>query len=483
MPLKKSAILPPPRSPVHFGPVSNGEYAPRPAHPRHQEAEALVLRLAGERARALGMSRRQVLAGPIGTALALHVVNLLSGCRGGKHDSGYAVDSVLGCDADGARALLSGPDFVFDVQVHHVDASEGAGWVAGPWKTFFDYMTFTQGCVAGDYSCIGQEALVHEVFVNSDTTIAVLSALPAGDGLNPLPDAMIDETRQLINALAASERLLTHAILRPNLGEAELDTMGATLEQLDPVAWKVYTPWSPDGGAGWWLDDDVGGAFLERVMQAGPRRVCCHKGLPLTGQSREHASPRDVGPAAAAFPDIDFLVYHSGYDTAYTEGPYDPEGQGADRLIRSLQDAGIGPGQNVYAELGATWHNVMASPDEAAHLLGKLLKHLGEDNVLWGTDCVWFGTPQPQIDAFRAFTISEEMQETHGYPALTDAVKAKILGLNAARVYGVDPDAARCTLAEDLLAARRDRARDWGHLGPPVYGPRTRRELLGVLKG
>ena len=64
---------------------------------------------------------------------------------------------------------------------------------------------------------------------------------------------------------------------------------------------------------------------------------------------------------------------------------------------------------------------------------------VGEDNVLWGTDSVWYGSAQPLIDAFRAFHIPEEYQERYGYPALTDAVKNKILGLNAARVYEVDP--------------------------------------------
>ena len=55
---------------------------------------------------------------------------------------------------------------------------------------------------------------------------------------------------------------------------------------------------------------------------------------------------------------------------------------GINRLISSMLAAGIGPNQNVYAELGTTWWSVMSSPDQAAHVLGKLLKHVGEDNVL-----------------------------------------------------------------------------------------------------
>jgi hypothetical protein len=170
-----------------------------------------------------------------------------------------------------------------------------------------------------------------------------------------------------------------------------------------------------------------------------------------------------VGPAAVAFPDVTFVVYHSGYDIdPEEEGPHraDPH-RGVSRLVTSLADAGVPPGANVYAELGSTWYLMLRRPTEAAHVLGKLLAAVGEDRILWGTDSVWYGPPQPLIDAFRAFQIPERLQEAYGYPALTDAVKAKILGLNAARLYGVDVGAAltelphRAWLAEARAELRR----------------------------
>ena len=81
----------------------------------------------------------------------------------------------------------------------------------------------------------------------------------------------------------------------------------------------------------------------------------------------------------------------------------------------------------------------MGDPTQAAHVLGKLLAQFGEDNVVWGTDSIWYGSPQDQIEAFRAFQITEEFQERFGYPALTPAIKAKILGATSARLYGVEP--------------------------------------------
>ena len=78
----------------------------------------------------------------------------------------------------------------------------------------------------------------------------------------------------------------------------------------------------------------------------------------------------------------------------------------------------------------------MPRPVEAMHFWGKLLKHLGEDRVLWSTDSPWFGSPSVLLAAFQAFEISEELQERYGYPALTPTIKAKILGVNAKHLLG-----------------------------------------------
>src|SRR5580700_5331609 len=117
-------------------------------------------------------------------------------------------------------------------------------------------------------------------------------------------------------------------------------------ETCRPSGWKCYTLWGPPTPAspsgGWFLDDEeVGFPFLERVRKLGPRVVATHKGLggPIPDASVAAASPRDIGPAAASFPDIDFVVYHSGYecDPDGQEGPYDAAApnDGVDRLVAS----------------------------------------------------------------------------------------------------------------------------------------------------
>ena len=210
------------------------------------------------------------------------------------------------------------------------------------------------------------------------------------------------------------------------------------------------------------------------------KTVAVHKGVPLPGLEYEYSSPRDMGPAAVANPDLNFLVYHGGFEGGKTEGPYNPDDpQGVDRLIKSHQDAGLRRNQgNLYAEMGSLWRYFMSRPDEAAHVIGKLLRYFGEERIMWGTDSIWYGSPQDQIQAFRAFTISEEFQERYGYPALTAEAKRKIFGLNGARVYGIDVAAParsrRCSHAAPRRISRRPQSQ-LRHLRPeePARIPRA----------
>jgi predicted TIM-barrel fold metal-dependent hydrolase len=179
-------------------------------------------------------------------------------------------------------------------------------------------------------------------------------------------------------------------------------------------------------------------------------------------------SPDDVGPAASAFPDIDFVIYHSGYEPGQGEGPYthDTGHLGVNRLIKSVENARLGPGSNVYAELGTTWFVLLSHPEDAAHVLGKLLLHLGEDNIIWGTDSIWYGPSQPVLDAFRAFQIPDAMCEQYGYPKISAGARRKILTENAARVYEIDLQAlARTAEADDLSWTRRV-AEEWRSPAP-----------------
>jgi hypothetical protein len=77
------------------------------------------------------------------------------------------------------------------------------------------------------------------------------------------------------------------------------------------------------------------------------------------------------------------------------------------------------------------------------------------DHVLWGTDSIWYGTPQWQIEAFRRFQIPDQLVENHRYQSLTRQVKEQIFGLNAARVFRVDATAKRTEVPQDYLGKIR----------------------------
>jgi predicted TIM-barrel fold metal-dependent hydrolase len=253
--------------------------------------------------------------------------------------------------------------------------------------------------------------------------------------------------------------------------QAQLDAMQRVLETYGSIgAWKCYPAWSPDNTEavatdGWFMDDALGVPFVEKGLELGVPLFCIHKGLPIPAFSTRHLDPADIGRIAKRYPSANFVVYHSGYGNgnSYFEGAYRMGNRtGTDSLVSALLDAGVGPNENVYAELGTTWQLVstnplIGGPTAAAHVLGKLLRYVGENNVVWGTDSIWYGSPQSQIESFLQFQISEAFQAQFGYPALTLEIKRKILGLNAARIYGVDPAAMRCRVQQSELGQLKQR--------------------------
>jgi uncharacterized protein len=418
------------------------------------------------------------ICGAATTLLAYQEVFAATGRTGG----GFALPAEAAFEQTAAAQTLSGKEFIFDVQTHMVDV-KGA-WrqrsAARRWEGAL--ASFPQGsCGESDpVACFSADRFVKEVFVDSDTQIAVLSFVPGLPEDNPLNMEEARRTAELVARLKGTDRLLLHAPVVPN-APGEIDRMAEVAAKYPVAAWKVYTQWGPEG-TGWRLDDPrTGVPFIEKARALGIRNIAIHKGLPFSGMPKEFATCADVGPAARMFPDVNFIIYHSGFETDRREGPYDPNNaeRGIDSLVKSLQENGIGPGGNVYAELGSTWRFFMRDPSVAAHGLGKLLRYVGADNVLWGTDSIWYGSPQDQIQAFRAFQIGEELMQRHEYPALTPQLKAKVLGLNGAKVYGLDPVAVMRRAESDPIG-RMKRAEE-NRPSFATYGPKTAAEYEALL--
>jgi predicted TIM-barrel fold metal-dependent hydrolase len=438
--------------------LSSDEYPPLPARPHDHVVVARVSEMIGAAAGPLGLSSSEYAEDRRGTAATLRAIDA-------EHGGGFfEVPEAARHELEAADEAFRGDAPVIDVQTHLVDPARWVGPGAAALAGFLNMADPDRWPGEVDPRVIDGAAWAASVFGASETAIALLTSTPGPAALNVLTNEQIAAARDVIDRYAGTGRVLTHTIVHPNFGAHELDAMSDWSERLRPSGWKCYTLYGPPTAAsptgGWFLDDDeIGFPFLERVDALGPRVVATHKGLggPVPEQSTAAASPRDIGPAAAAFPDITFVVYHSGYerDPVGQEGPYDAANatRGVDRLIKSIETAGIGPNGNVYAELGSTWFLMLRRPAEAAHVLGKLLVALGPERIVWGTDSTWYGSPQPLIDAFRAFRRPPRMQEQFGYPPLTASDNERILSANAQTIYNVSD--------ESLHAADRERDRSW----------------------
>ena len=386
--------------PIKIDSTSNGEYAPRPLGATLVRANEVALGRALANARRVGQSRRGFLASLCGAATTLLTLNEAFAARS---NTGGRFNVLRDGMFEGAAAAqtLAGPEFILDSQTHLVEPN--GAWRTGQsrgWEQSLRAWPQANCGEADPVACYSADHFLKEVFLDSDTAVGVLSFVPSAPADNPLSMAEAARARELVQRLDGTDRLLLQFKVMPNYPPlaAQLDSMDRAAQEWPVAAWKVYTGYGPQG-RGWRLDDpQIGIPFLERARRLGVRTVCIHKGLPFGGQDAAFATCADVGPAARLFPDINFVLYHSGYETGTREQAYDARANGGagrrgiDTLVKSLNDAGVAPNANVYAELGSTWRNLMRDPTAAAHALGKLIGAVGEDRVLWGTD--W---PHPNL--------------------------------------------------------------------------------------
>ncbi len=441
------------RLPIKLDSTSNGEFVPIGLDETNRRANRLAHDWAGENAKRRGVDRRAFMVSACGAAstlLAFNAANAAARRTGGF----FEIDQVAALDGEVAVEQLAGREFVFDVQGHYVGLN-GIGA-----KRLGDAQQF-----------------VKDIFMDSDTDMMVLSFIPSRREREWLTIQEADETRRIIDAMEGTRRVLIHGRANANQ-DGDMEGMQELAEKWRVSAWKCYTQWGPDG-KGFFLSDDIGLQFIERARDLGVKNICIHKGLPFDRRSYEHSLASDIGVVAKMYPDVNFLVYHSGFIAGQPEGPYNPRrGEGVDELIRSVVDNGIARNSNVYAELGSTWRFAIRNPDTAAHVIGKLVKYIGDKNVLYGSDCIWYGSPQDQIQAFRTFQISEALQEKYGYSKITDQLRAQIFGLNAAKPYGIKVDEVLLRAQRDEIGRRKVEYREDPDPHFLTFGPKNRRDFL-----
>jgi uncharacterized protein len=436
--------------------VSNEEFPPIPQTPAQRQVEDRILAQAERLAPRLGLSRREFLSKSGGMAASFLAMNAVFG----------RFFDVLPFEVADAAAFQerSGPSFfIFDVQLHYVSAgydpsnAEGSRRGAVSKQALLGLRRSSRRLNPklesdrGTMADLSWENFVKEVFLDSETSIGLISTPP---GPYPqeavVPPKEMTHIRDEINRITQSRRMLAHGLVSPQLGQADLDFMDQQAATLRVDAWKAYTGAAAKGfDRGWFLDDEkIAYPMLEKARKSGVRRFCVHKGLPL-GPVADYNHPRDLIKAAKDFPDIDFLVYHAGLQSVSAPKPTG-EIPWTTEFCQMVKQAGI---KNIYMELGSTFGQlVTTNPTACAHLLGQIVDAFGADHVLWGTDSIWYGTPQWQIEAFRRFEIPAALVEKHRYAPLTRGEKEQIFGLNAARVFGIDVTARRNEIPKDYLS-------------------------------
>src|SRR5918999_1304528 len=423
-------------SPVQF--VSSDEFMPSPQSPQQKEFEARIKESGAALAKKHGMTRRKFFKTAGGMAAAFVAMNEVHAKAGAPL---YQVEKNEASDLEVAQARADSlkNQFVMDMHTHFL--REGT-----PIKTFIaqretvgkagwnpalkDKPQTIQDLMFPNY--------VKEIFLDSDTKVACISGS------------------------------YSHAIFTPGWPNW-LDKVEQEMEELRPDSWKGYTIGdNTNKHLSKWpfrLDDQkVMYPFYEKVVKwmakypdkPGLKNICIHKGLFPPSVERQfphllgYCNVNDVGQAAKDWPQLNFVIYHSAY--RWIAGPGGTAAAAWDQLQREgrvdwVSDLAVIPEKfgvnNVYADLGQIFaHSNMAEPRAAAYMLGIMIKGLGADHVVWGTDAVWTGSPQWQIEALRRLEIPEDLQKKYGLAPMGPAdgpVKSAILGGNNARLYGFTP--------------------------------------------
>lgn len=447
--------------------ASNEEFIPPEQTPEQKKYEARLKEISEEGAKAQGLDRRKFLRTGSGMAAAMLALNEVFG-------NCYEVSAQEVTDKDAFKERWPKDQFIFDVQTHHVDVAkkwyddtpEGRRTTA-----FFRLLRPKARNLEASLELLNRVHYVKEIFGDSDTVMAIISGVPTREwNRNPLPPDQMAATRDYVNGLAKSTRVLSHGLLRPNLGKREFEEMERQVKNLRPCGWKMYTG-AELGERAWFLDDEkVAYPFWERTQKLGVRNVCVHKGLPLGVFNEKACTPLDVERAARDFPGLNFIIYHSAYrgsgllaagvgDRVKDPPSKDPQEipwiSDILRILRKHPKM-----RNVYFELGSTFQQLsMGNPVRCLHMLGQMIQVAGADHILWGTDCIWGGSPQSQIERLRRLKMTDELMEKFKYPQLTDEVKNQIFGLNAARLFGVDVKARRNSIQSDRLTQIREEYR------------------------
>jgi uncharacterized protein len=201
---------------------------------------------------------------------------------------------------------------------------------------------------------------------------------------------------------------------------------------------KLYTAeWKEENGGmsrGWRLDSKEAYDFLELNRKLGINIQVAHKGPTVWPLDKDAFALGDVDAAATSFPDMKFVITHIGLPRL------------DDFCWTAVQD------KNLYAGMAVAMAFVHNRPRYFAEMMAELLYWLGPDRILYSADYgIWH--PKWIIEDFLNFEMPEDLKKEYGVD-LTFETKKKILGENAAKLWGIDIEQQKKKLKNDELAKK-----------------------------
>lgn len=291
------------------------------------------------------------------------------------------------------------------------------------------HLTMDPAVFRGDAS---MEAIVRTVFEESQTSMAAHHVLRLDSWFY---DGLCSRAKTMEAVERWPNRVLAYAGVDPLAGpDVYLDDLREQVAAMPVVGLKLY-PHGVDPYRRWRADDPEIWRLFELAQELGIKTVAIHKAVPNGAVPLDPYRVDDIDLAADAFPELNFEIVHSGMafleETAWAIGRY----------------------PNVFANLEITTSLLLHAPGWFEEVLAQLM-FWNVDKIVWSTGCM-LTHPQPLLERFWALQFSEATMEKYGIAQITEDDKRKILGLNYARVIGLDVDAARAAIQDDEFARRR----------------------------
>jgi predicted TIM-barrel fold metal-dependent hydrolase len=215
------------------------------------------------------------------------------------------------------------------------------------------------------------------------------------------------------------DRLLLNGRFDPRDGQAGLELLEADHAKYGIKGVKLYTAEWHNGSRGWKLTDEGAKPFLDKCVELGIKNVHVHKGPTIWPLDKDAFDVSDIDHVATDYQGLNFIVEHVGLPRI------------EDFCFMATQE------RNVYAGIAVVLGGLMhARPRMFNKVMGELLFWVGEDKMTFGSDyAIW--EPKWQIEGFLDWNYPND-PEFSDYPAVTNATRRKILGLNAAALYGIE---------------------------------------------